>query len=167
MLIVLSGLPGTGKTTIAKILARQRKATYLRLDTIEQAIQSSVIGQTDLGPLGYVISYELAMSNLCLGCTVVIDAVNPLNEIRERWREIAENAGSGIVEVEIVCSDQQEHQRRVESRKADILGHRLPGWDEVQSRLYEPWTSDRLVIDSAKLSANDAASKILEALEFR
>jgi predicted kinase len=38
MLIVFSGLPGVGKTTIAQALARELRATYVRIDTIEDAI---------------------------------------------------------------------------------------------------------------------------------
>jgi tRNA uridine 5-carbamoylmethylation protein Kti12 len=39
MLIVLSGLPGVGKTTIARELASSLKAVYLRIDSIEQALR--------------------------------------------------------------------------------------------------------------------------------
>lgn len=167
MLIVLSGLPGTGKTTIAQMLARECHATYLRIDTIEQAILSSLRVQNDLGTLGYVVAYELARANLCLGGTVVADAVNPLTAIREAWRAVAESAASDIVEVEVVCSDTSEHRRRVDSRKADISGHTLPTWDEVQRREYEPWASNRLVIDSAQVSAKDAASQILNSIKLK
>ncbi|EEQ16447.1 Uncharacterised protein [Yersinia frederiksenii] len=41
MLIIFSGLPGTGKSTIAHLLAERLKAVYLRIDTIEQAIRSA------------------------------------------------------------------------------------------------------------------------------
>jgi predicted kinase len=167
MLIVLSGLPGTGKTTIAQVLARECHATYLRIDTIEQAILSTLRVQNDLSALGYVVAYELARANLCLGGTVVADAVNPLTAIREAWRAVAESANSDVVEIEVVCSDTSEHRRRVDSRKADISGHTLPLWDEVQRREYEPWTSNRLVIDTAQVSAKDAASQILNSIKLR
>ena len=167
MLVVFSGLPGTGKTTIAQILSRKCRATYLRIDTIEQAILPSLQNQHELGALGYLVAYQMAKVNLCLGGTVVADAVNPLTTIRETWRALAVSANSHIVEVEVVCSDIGEHRRRVENRKADIPGHTLPTWDEVQQRVYEPWLSHRLVIDSAQVSAADAASRIFDSLELR
>lgn len=163
MLIVFSGLPGTGKTTIAQILARECRATYLRIDTIEQAVLSSLRPPEELNALGYLVAYQLAKANLCLGGTVVIDAVNPLTTVRETWRAIADSTASRIVEVEVVCSDKTEHRRRVESREADIPGHTLPTWDEVQNRGYEPWSGDRLVIDSSKMSALDAANCIVDS----
>lgn len=103
---------------------------------------------------------------LNVGGTVVADAVNSLTTIREAWRAVAASAASHIVEVEVVCSDISEHRRRVENRKADISGHTLPTWDEIQQREYEPWSSNRLVIDSAKVSAIDAASRIFNTLEL-
>jgi predicted kinase len=167
MLIVFSGLPATGKTTIAKLLCRKLLATYLRIDTIEQSIVSSLCNQSDLGALGYAVAYELAASNLGLGNTVVADAVNPLTVVRDTWRTLAKNAGCGIVEIEIVCSDRIEHRRRVESREADITGHALPTWDEVQNREYESWDSDRLVIDSAQVSAVNAAQMVFDSIKFQ
>ena len=167
MLIVLSGLPGTGKTTIAQLLARQCHATYLRIDTIEQAILSSLRVKSDLGTLGYVVAYEMARANLCLGGTVIADAVSPLTAIREAWRTVAESANSDIVEVEVICSDAGEHRRRVENREADIRGHALPTWDEVQRREYQPWATNHLVIDAAKVSAKDAAVHIFDSISMR
>ncbi|WP_407644301.1 AAA family ATPase [Entomomonas moraniae] len=36
MLIIFSGLPGCGKSSISSELAKQLNAIYLRIDTIEQ-----------------------------------------------------------------------------------------------------------------------------------
>jgi len=41
MLIIFGGLPGTGKTTIARELSSQLGAMYVRVDSIEQAIRDS------------------------------------------------------------------------------------------------------------------------------
>lgn len=60
MLIVFGGLPGTGKTTVAEALAQELNAVHLRVDTIEQALRSSAVLKTDVGPAGYVVDYRLA-----------------------------------------------------------------------------------------------------------
>jgi hypothetical protein len=96
MLIVFSGLPGTGKTTIASQLASRTTAVYLRIDTIEQAIRSSGALAHDVGRSGYRVANELALSNLRFGSTVIVDGVNPVTESRQAWREIASRCGGDI-----------------------------------------------------------------------
>ena len=118
----------------------------------------------EVDPAGYVLAYELAKSNLALGMTVVADCVNPLSVTREAWRAVATSTSSGLLEVEVVCSDPVEHRRRVESRSADIPGLTLPTWEAVLRREYEAWTTTRLVIDSALVTASEAANLIMERL---
>jgi predicted kinase len=161
MLIVLGGLPGTGKTTIAREIAAFVPCVYLRIDTIEQALRSAGVLAGDVGPGGYVVAYELARSNLSLGQTIVADCVNPLLVTREAWQAVAADTSSRIVEVEIVCSDIAEHRRRVEQRSIDVPGLVPTTWAAVQQRDYEPWTTQRLVIDTAFLGAREAAEVIL------
>ncbi len=69
-----------------------------------------------------------------------------------------------FVEIEVICSDITEHRSRVESRTADILGHQLPSWREVLDREYEPWKRERVVIDTAILSASEAVERIIKEL---
>ena len=64
MLIVFSGLPGTGKTTLARDLASRAGAVYLRVDTIEQAIRNAGVLAKGVGTSGYKVANELALSNL-------------------------------------------------------------------------------------------------------
>jgi predicted kinase len=120
MLVIFSGLPGTGKTTIAMSLARRLGAVYLRADTIEQAMREWGLTDSQIGGMGYGVSYCLATENLKLGLPVIADSVNPWPVTREAWRDAAELAGSAFLEVEIVCSDEAAHRKRVEQRQADI-----------------------------------------------
>jgi predicted kinase len=136
MLVVLSGLPGTGKSTIAKLLVANRSATYVRVDEIESVlIRESSLGR-DIGPVGYIIAFSIARSNLACGNLVVGDSVNPVPESRQGWRNAAEESGATVLEVEVVCSDEGEHRRRVEARSADIVDHELPTWEMVKTRDY-------------------------------
>jgi len=160
MLIVFSGLPGVGKTVVARELARQIGAVYLRIDSIEQALRDSGVVRQFLDDAGYRVGYAIAEGNLGLGRTVVADCVNPLTLTRDAWVHVAERAGAAVVEVEIVCSDVAEHRRRVETRVGDVPGLRLPTWDEVLSREYDAWDRERIVIDTADCSAEQCVNSI-------
>ena len=165
MLIVLGGLPGTGKTTIGKALAARRSATYLRVDDIEHVLAGQADRKAPIGAEGYAVAMAIAAANLALGNVVVADSVNPVPESRQGWRDAARVAQAPVLEVEIVCSDEAEHRRRIESRTADIPGFRLPTWEEVRSRQYAPWTEPRLIIDSARTGVSEAVAMIERAMD--
>lgn len=159
-LIVLGGLPGSGKTTIARALASRLGALHLRIDTIEHALRLS----GDVGPLGYVVAYGVSADNLRLGNRVIADCVNPVRATRDAWRATADRAGARLVEVEVVCSDPEEHRRRIETRRPDMESFRLPTWAEVTGRDYQPWDRPPLVIDTACRPVEACVAEILEAL---
>lgn len=161
MLIVLSGLPGVGKTTIARELARSLAAVYLRIDSIEHALRQAGLAVT---AEGYAVAHAVAADNLRAGQTVVADCVNPWPLTRDEWRAVAERIGVSVVEIEVVCSDQAEHRRRVESRVADLAGHRAPTWHDVVHRDYRAWDRPRLVIDTARLTVSASVQAIASAL---
>lgn len=163
MLIIFSGLPGTGKTSIARELAIKFKAAFLRIDTLEQALIDSGLVKKgdDIGPAGYMIAQALAADNLRLGLSVVTDPVNPLALTRDAWRDTAINCGVQYLEIEVVCSNQTEHRKRIENRRSDIPGLQLPTWAEVTKREYHPWNRGHLVVDSAELSIEQSVDFIL------
>lgn len=158
MLIALSGLPGTGKTTIARELAGRVHAVHLRIDSIEQALRRAGVA---VEGEGYAVAHAIAEDNLRLGLVVVADCVNPWPLTRDAWRSVAARAGTPVLEVEIVCGDPAEHRRRVEARAPDIAGHRVPTWQEVADRDYRRWDRDRLVVDAGRLTTTDCVGLIL------
>jgi predicted kinase len=112
VLIVLGGLPGTGKTTLARELTRRLEATYLRIDAIEQTLRAA---GNAVGPMGYVVANALAAENLNLGRVVIADCVNPVLASRAGWRQTAPQESARIVEIEVVCGDARLHQQRVDA----------------------------------------------------
>lgn len=165
MLICFGGLPGAGKTSVARLAAPRLRALHLRIDSIEQAIRASWLRLDDVGNAGYCAAYAVAEDNLRLGCSVLADAVNPVAAARAGWREVAERSGARLLEVELVCSDRAAHRERVERRRADIVGLRLPVWAEVAARAYEPWDGAGLRLDTAALSAEQAAARVVACAE--
>ena len=160
VLIILSGLPGTGKTSIAHLLVPVLGAVHVRIDTIEHALRTSGKLRDELDDAGSRVGYAIAEGNLRLGRPVVADSVNPLAITRVAWRQVAARAGTPAVEVEVVCSDLEEHRRRIETRTADLEGFRLPTWREVLERRYEPWDRDHTRIDTAGRTAEESAATL-------
>jgi predicted kinase len=76
MFVVLGGLPDTGKTTLGKVIAVKRSATYVRADEIEHALTHHAKLDPYIGAAGYVVAFAVAGSNLRLGGLVIADSVN-------------------------------------------------------------------------------------------
>lgn len=163
LLIVVGGLPATGKTTVAVELARRTGFAFLRVDTIEQAILRSTALGRPLGPVGYVVAREVATDLLRTGVSVIAECVNPLAVTRDAWRATGSESGARVLETEIVCSDPAEHRRRAETRETGIPGLVPPTWTEIVAREYEPWSRDRLVVDTAGRPVGEAVSVITAA----
>lgn len=160
LLIVLAGLPGTGKTTLARAAAGRLGAIHLRIDTIEQAIRASGVVPGDLADAGYRAAYGVAEDNLRLGHVVVADSVNPIALTRDAWAAAAARAGARILRVELICSDTAEHRRRVEERRRRGPDLGLPDWAAVQARDYRPWTQADLRLDTALETVESAAGRL-------
>jgi len=164
LLIVFAGLPGTGKSTLARALADRIGATWLRVDTIEQALRDCSLALERVDDAGYAAGMALAEDNLRLGHTVIADSVNPWELTREAWRRVAERAGCPALDVEVMCSDPAEHRRRVEQRRTDVSGLALPDWQAVLDRDYHPWTSERIVIDTVGRPVEASVAELMARL---
>jgi predicted kinase len=160
VLVILSGLPGTGKTTLGRAFAEAAGAVHVRIDSIEQALKRSSLRLDPVEDAGYAAGMALAEDNLRLGHSVIADSVNPLEVTRKAWRAVAVRAGVPHADVEIVCSDGTEHRARVETRVSDIEGLVQPKWADVEARHYEPWTEPPILIDTAGRDEADCLAEL-------
>jgi predicted kinase len=160
----LGGLPGTGKTTIARELSRQLGAVHVRIDSIEEAILDSGVLSSPINDAGYRVAYAVAADNLRIGKTVIADSVNPIPLSRDAWVEVANRAQVSAIEIEVTCSDTKEHQHRVETRIPNIARSRPLTWQDVVSRDYRPWNREHIVIDTASRTVEQVVTILRAAI---
>jgi predicted kinase len=163
-LVVMAGLPASGKSSIARELARRIGAVWLRIDSMDQAIWASGTAPSDLRDWTYRAAQAIALDNLTLGRDVVGDCVNDSREAREGWAQIGRRSGAKVLWLEVVCGDPEEHRRRVETRTSDIPGLALPDWEAVMKRDYDSWEWEHLIVDTARWPLEKCVDIVLAAL---
>lgn len=95
---------------------------------------------------------SIAATQVRNGLTVIADAANQLEVGRDIWRNAAKEASVLAKVIELVCSDAALHRQRLAVRHRGPVAYPEPSWDDVVRRAdeTEPWTCDRLVLDSAQ-----------------
>ena len=96
--------------------------------------------------------------------SVVADSCNTMELTRREWQAVAAANGALCSDIEVCCSDEAEHRRRVETRDGGSLGLYVPSWTEVQNRSYEPWQSDRIVVDTSGKTIDEGFDELMVLL---
>jgi predicted kinase len=163
MLIVISGLPATGKTTLAAGLARNVGAVHLSVDAVEDAmLRAGLERGWATGVAAYEAVGAAAQQNLVLGLTVVVDAVNDSDAARRTWRDAGERAGVEVRFVLLVPPASGEHQRRLRARERGLEHVPEPSWSQVVARAeaFEAWRDETI-----ELSADEPVEQLIRRLQ--
>ena len=160
-LIAPSGLPGTGKTTIARGVAARLGAVLRRIHSIEVALARSTLRIRPAADAGYEAACAVAADDLRSGLSVVAGCANDIAVTRAAWADVARDAAASVLNVAVICADPAEHRRRVETRRADLEGQVLPDRRGVMSPGFEPRAEPRQVLDTAKLSVAEAVACVV------
>lgn len=163
MLIVLAGLPGTGKSAIAESVARVLPALVVSVDPIEAALRQAGIEATQpTGLAAYLVAEVVVERALAADLNVLVDAVNAVEPARQQWRALAGRRQVALRIIEVVCSDPLLHRQRLEQRRRDLPHLPEPTWQEVvrRRREYAPWSDDRLILDTVHALERNVESAI-------
>jgi predicted kinase len=154
VLVVLSGLPGVGKSAVAAALANRLSAVHLSIDPVEDALLAAGLpAGWQTGVAAYEATRASAELNLAQGRVVVVDAVNDSEPARSTWRTAADRTSASLAFVHLTCSDEAEHRRRLEGRVRGFGRLPEPTWPQVVERMasYEPWSAgDCVVVDTGR-----------------
>jgi predicted kinase len=155
MLVLLNGLPATGKSAIAEAVARALPAAWLSVDPIEAAMLRVGIDREHRSDVAaYEVAFVLADAQLATGQHAVVDAVNGYPPVQERWQDLAARHRAGLVVVHTHCSDPALHRARLEGRRRNLHGFPYePSWADVEAMpatWYVPFPEPDLSLDAVE-----------------
>ena len=147
-LVIFSGLPGTGKSTLANKLARELGWPLLRID--------DVVGEVPENPdvafwdSKVAILLGLTETQLELGLSVIVDSVF-MNMDRNHAQELARKYQARFLPIYVFVSDDKVWKERVTARYKESHNNDVATWEQIQHqrgpfRKWEPNTA--LFVDS-------------------
>lgn len=148
----MSGLPGSGKSTIAKQLAAELGCAVISVDTIELGLREAGMDASQpIGLAAYAVANRLVDVQLSLGHTVIADAVNHHPDARQAWLDLSTQHGVEIRVIHVQCSDEALHRGRLESREHEL---RVVPWERVVElrETWMPWPVETEIVDTAHRS---------------
>jgi predicted kinase len=164
-LIVFSGVPGSGKSTLADATGAALGVPVFAVDWLLGSLTPfGGYHLDDSWGMGIELLTTLALRQLQLGQSAILDYPAEEPAVRDRWRSLAARAGSGFRVIVCVCPDEAEHKRRLAGRQRGIPGWHDPGnWANAQRRLaaYPPWAGAVLTVDTTRPQA-DTLARILD-----
>ncbi|MDP9370345.1 MAG: ATP-binding protein [Chloroflexota bacterium] len=178
-LLIMCGLPFSGKSTLARELAARLRFVHLELDAVNvergAGLDGGVITREDW-LAAYRESYRRLDGLLNEGCSVVFDATNFRRAHRERLRRAARRAGAVAMVVYLDMPESETRDRLLRNRAAPLrydvrdedfaqvaVGFQPPGEDENVVRC-DPTVSVAAVVArlrSAGLEGTQQAAPLL------
>jgi len=157
-LVIFSGLPGTGKSTLADKLAREQRWPLLRID--------DVVGEVPEDPTvafwdsKVAILLGLTQTQLELGLSVIVDSVF-MNMDRNHAQELARKHQARFRPIFVFVSDENVWKKRVTTRSQELNHKDVATWERIQHQRerFRKWDADTaLFIDSLEpVDANYAS----------
>lgn len=151
-LVVFAGLPGTGKSTLARKAGDLLRCPVYSKDEVHATLLRSGLSYERAGWMAHHLITLLVQNQLQAGQSAVLDSVTAHQQMRDDWAGLAEREHALFRGVECVCSDADLHRARLTGRGATIPGWRVIRWEDVAevAGRFEPWQDDHLVLDGAR-----------------
>jgi len=162
--IWLTGLPCSGKTTIANALKEKIHAEHLDGDEMRKIISRDLgFSKEDREKHLERIAYIASLLNRN-GVDVIASFVSPYEKTREKIKEIIESNGGRFVLVYLKCSLDTCIKRDVKGMYKKALKGEIKNFTGIDDPYEEPKNAD-IVINTEKESVEEGVKKILDYLD--
>jgi predicted kinase len=164
-LIVVSGLPGTGKSFFCRKLAERLSFLILTSDTLRKILFPSPKYKESENKRLFSACHVLIEELLSKGMPVVFDATNLLEHHREYLYHAAERAGAKLILVWIEAPPEVVRQRLLAREEAAIPQYDSEAGWEVYNKMKprrEKISRNHLVVDTSQ-DITTAIAKIVRA----
>lgn len=146
-LTIVSGLQGSGKSTVAQLLAKARNADVLRTDVIRKEMSAAPEYGDGERQQVYEEMFRRARARLERGGEVILDATFEKRRNRDQAAAVAGAVGAEFEIFEVTCSE-EETRKRLAARSGDASD---ADWSVyLRSRAaFEPLAEPRVTIDTS------------------
>jgi len=148
ILVILSGLPGTGKSMLGNKLARKLRWPLLRIDEILGDVPENA--GIEFWDSKVAILLGLIETQLELGISVIADSVF-MNKDRNQAQELARRHQARFRPIHTFVSDEKVWEQRVRTRSGELSHKSVATWEQIQRQRghFRKWESETaLFIDS-------------------
>ncbi len=152
LLILVMGLPGSGKTTFAQALSKSIGARHLNSDIIRAQLDKRGQYDEETKLLIYRELYHETQKFLASGQTVIVDATFYKDYLRSRFTEIAKNLSIPYRLIYINANSQTIKERLKENRTYSEADFQV--YQSVKEQ-FEPIQEPFLEISSEKRSLQE------------
>jgi predicted kinase len=115
-LLQMAGMPGSGKSALARVIGHATGAVVLDKDVLKTAVLEAGVEEGLAGPAAYEAFFGLAGHLLGQGHAVVLDSPSFYAEIPAKGAALADGRHVPYYFIECVCADRDELARRLRER---------------------------------------------------